>query len=159
MNLTEIVVQVVSFLILIILLRAFAWKHIFNILEQRRERIAAEFKAIEETKSAVARLKNEYETNLAAIEQKARERINGAREESRRITEEMQKNAQAQAQDIISDARRNIAYELKKAQDEVRDKIVDLAINAAEAVIRAKLDGEDDRKIVEEFIDNIDKAG
>jgi F-type H+-transporting ATPase subunit b len=158
LDITEIIVQLVSFLILLVLLRAFAWKRILNILQQRRERIAGEFNAIEETKAETARLKREYETRLGEIEQKARESINKAVEEGRNITHEMRKAAYAQAQDIISDARKNIEYELKRAQDEVKDKIVDLAIAAAETVIREKFTEKEDYRIVEDFIKNIDKA-
>ena len=158
LNLNEVIVQVISFLILLFVLRIFAWKRILNILDQRKERIAKEFNAIEKAKAEAARLKAEYETHLNGLERESRERINKAVEEGRKITEEMRKNAHVQSQDIISDARKNIAYEIKKAQEEVKDKIIDLAISAAETVIREKLDGEDDRKIVEEFIDNIDKA-
>jgi len=158
LNLNEIIVQIISFLVLLFILRVFAWKRILNILEQRRERIAGEFNAIEQTKLEAARLKNEYEAHLQGIEQQSRERINEAIAEGRKLTDEMRKEAHAQAQDIISDARRNIAHELKKAQEEIKGEIVDLAIGAAEAVISEKLNGEDDRKIVEEFIENIDKV-
>jgi F-type H+-transporting ATPase subunit b len=158
LNLNEIVVQIISFLILLFILRIFAWKRILNILDQRKERIASEFSVIENTKAEAARLKSEYEAHLNGLEQESKKRINQAVEEGRRITDEMRKLAYAQSQDIISDARKNIAYEIQKAQEEVKDKIIDLAISAAETVIREKLDGEGDRKIVEEFIDNIDQA-
>ena len=158
LNFNEIIVQAISFLILLFVLRIFAWKRILNILDQRKERIANEFSAIEVAKAEAARLKNEYEKQINGLEEESKKLINKAIEEGRRITDEMRKDAYAKSQDIISDARKNIAYEIKKAQEEVKDKIVDLAINAAETVIREKLDGEVDRKIVEEFIDNIDKA-
>ena len=158
LDLTEVIVQLISFLILFVLLRVFAWKRILNILQQRRERIANEFKAIEEAKADAARLKSEYEASIGGIEEKAKELINKAAEEGRKLTHETRKVAYAQAQDIIADARKNIAYELKNAQDEIKDKIVDLAIAAAETVIREKFDEKEDRKIVEEFIKNIGKT-
>lgn len=158
LNLNEIIVQIISFLILLFVLRTFAWKSILSILQQRRERIANEFNAIEEAKIEAARLKSEYEAHLKGLEQESRECINKAVEEGRRITDEMRKLAHIQSQNIISDARKNIAYELKKAHEDVRDEIVDLAISAAEAVINEELNGIKDRKIVEEFIENIDKA-
>ncbi|MCX5666623.1 MAG: F0F1 ATP synthase subunit B [Candidatus Omnitrophica bacterium] len=158
LNFNEIIVQVISFLILLFVLRIFAWGRILSILQSRRERIANEFNAIDEAKADAARLKREYETHLGEIEQKARGLINKAVEDGHRITYETRKIAYVQAQDIISDARKNIAYELKRAQDEVRDKIVDLAIAAAETVIREKFTEKEDQRIVEEFIKNIDKA-
>ena len=158
LDLTEIIVQLASFLILLVLLRVFAWKRILSILESRRERIANEFNAIEESKAETARLKRDYEIRLGEIEDKAREYINKAVEDGSKITDEARKLAYLQAQNIISDARKNIEYELKKAQDEIKDKIVDLAIAAAETVIREKFTEKEDKKIVEDFIKNIDKA-
>ncbi|MDO8535695.1 MAG: F0F1 ATP synthase subunit B [Candidatus Omnitrophota bacterium] len=158
LDLTEIVVQLASFLILLVLLRVFAWKRILNILQQRRERIAGEFSSIEKAKLEVAHLKDTYETQLGEIEKKAKERIDKAIEEGRKVSDDMRKLAHIQAQDIITDARKNIEYELKKAQDEVKDKIVDLAIAAAETVIREKFTEKDDKIIVEDFLKNIDMA-
>jgi F-type H+-transporting ATPase subunit b len=158
LNPAEIVVQLVSFLILLVLLRVFAWKRILGIIEKRREAIAAELQRIESAKADVARLKNDYEEHLRTISQQAQERIKGAVEDGRKLADEIRKSAHLQAQDIVDGARRNVAYELKKAQDEVKDKIIDLALGAAETVIREKFTEERDRKIVEEFIDSIDKA-
>jgi len=156
-NPSELIVQMASFLVLLILLRAFAWKRILAILEERRRRIAGEFEAIERTKAEAARMKADYDKRLLEIEEAARERINAAIDDGRKSADEIRKLAHAQAQDIIADARKSIAYELKKAQDEVRDRIVDLVIGAAEAVISEKLTEDNDRKIAEEFIENIGK--
>ncbi|MDD5255450.1 MAG: F0F1 ATP synthase subunit B [Candidatus Omnitrophica bacterium] len=156
-NPSELVVQMASFLVLLILLRVFAWKRILAILEERRRRIAGEFEAIERAQAEVARMKADYDKRLEEIEGAARERINAAIDDGRKSADEIRKLAHAQAQDIITDARKSIAYELKKAQDEVRDRIVDLVIGATEAVISEKLTEDNDRKIAEEFIENIGK--
>ena len=55
----EIIAQIASFLLLFIILKAFAWKRVLRILDQRAERIAAEFKSIEDSKEGVAALKSE----------------------------------------------------------------------------------------------------
>ena len=112
LNFNEIIVQIISFLILLFILRIFAWKRILNILDQRKERIASEFSVIEKAKTEAAILKREYEAHLNGLEQESRDRINKAVEEGRRISDEMRKLAYTQSQDIISDARKNIAYEI-----------------------------------------------
>ena len=48
----EIVAQIISFLLLMALLRVFAWKKLLNLLDERRARIASEFKKIEDTQAA-----------------------------------------------------------------------------------------------------------
>ena len=60
----EVVAQVISFLILLFLLRVLAWKKILKLLDDRKEKIAGEFKKIEDTKAEVAGLRADYETKL-----------------------------------------------------------------------------------------------
>jgi F-type H+-transporting ATPase subunit b len=62
----ELIAQIISFLILFFILRAFAWKKFLNILDQRKERIAAEFNKIESAKAQLEKLKQEYEGKLAS---------------------------------------------------------------------------------------------
>ena len=64
----EIVAQIISFLLLMAILRVFAWKKLLKLLDDRRERIASEFKKIEDTQAAVERMRVDYDKNLAGIE-------------------------------------------------------------------------------------------
>ena len=70
----------------------------------------------------------------------------------------MRKKAHEEAQDIITDARRQVKYEVSKAQEQLKEKIVDIALGAARTVIQEKLTGDGDRKIVENFIREIEKV-
>ncbi|MDD5681425.1 MAG: hypothetical protein PHI59_09330, partial [Candidatus Omnitrophica bacterium] len=67
----EIVAQVIGFLILLILLRAFAWKKVLGLLDKRKERIASEFNKIEEAKADIEKIRLDYDAKLASIEQAA----------------------------------------------------------------------------------------
>ncbi len=155
---SEIVAQIISFLILLFLLRKFAWGKIQSVLDARKERIASELQRIEEVKRDVALLKSDYESKLNKIEDQARLKIQEAFSEGKRITEEIRKDAYRNAQDIIEQSRANVKYELVKAKQELKEKIIDLVITATESVIQDKLDEEDDKKLVREFLTRIDSA-
>ncbi|MFA5005813.1 MAG: hypothetical protein WC561_06820, partial [Candidatus Omnitrophota bacterium] len=92
------------------------------------------------------------EKKVSEIEGYARERIKEAVEQGRKANEEMRKKAHEQAQDIIENAKEGVKYELSQVREKLKDEIVDIAIRAAETVIREKFTEEDDRKIVEDFI-------
>ncbi|MGA2775231.1 MAG: F0F1 ATP synthase subunit B [Candidatus Omnitrophota bacterium] len=156
LNTNEVLAQALSFLILLFLLRAFAWKKILKLLDERKDKIAAEFKRIEEEKRQLSDIRTDYETKLSAIEEIAAKKIEDALAEGRKITDEIRKDAQLQAQLIINDARENIKYELSRAKEELKEKIVDLTIRATENVIEERLSGEQDKKLVEQFLDKID---
>ncbi|MDD5595857.1 MAG: F0F1 ATP synthase subunit B [Candidatus Omnitrophica bacterium] len=155
---SEIFAQVVSFLLLLFLLRIFFWKKVLGILDARKERIADGLKRIEDSQAEVAKLKSDYEAKLGAIEVIVREKIQEATEQGRKITEEVRKKAYEEAQDIIENSRTNIKYELAKAREELKEQIIDLTIKATENLIQEKLTEEDDKKIVENFLEKIDKV-
>jgi len=80
LNANELVAQVISFLILLAILRAFVWKRFLKILDDRRENIVSELKGIEDAKSYVAKIRSDHEGRLAKIETEAREKIREALE-------------------------------------------------------------------------------
>ena len=80
----EIVAQVLGFLLLLILLRLFVWKTILDLLDQRKERIASEFRKIDESKAEIEKLKAEYDAKLAVIEDSANRKIQEALAEAKK---------------------------------------------------------------------------
>ena len=155
---SEILAQIVSFFLLLFLLRQFAWKKILGLLDKRKEKISSQLTEIESTKLEIATLKSDYEAKISNIASQAQEKINAAVEEAKVISSQMHKKANEEAQDIIVDARAQVKYEVSKAQEQLKEKIVDIALSAARTVIQEKLTGEGDRKIVEDFIREVEKA-
>ncbi len=153
----EIVAQIIGFLILLTLLRIFAWRKILGFLDKRKEHIALELRNIEESKSAIEKIRLDYAAKLVAIEQVAQEKIHAALDESKVILEDTRKEAHLQAQEIIDSAKASVKYELAKAKDELKNEIIDLAIKATENLIEEKLTEEGDRKLVKDFLEGVDK--
>lgn len=153
----EIVAQVIGFLILLFLLRAFAWKKVLGFLDKRKEQIASGFKEIEDAKADIEKMRLDYDAKLASIEQAAKHKIHEAVNESKVILEDARKNAHAQAQEIIDNAKSSIKYELSKAKDELKNEIIDLTLKATENVIQEKLTEKGDRQIVQDFLDGVDE--
>src|SRR3989338_7437134 len=115
----QILTQAVGFIILLGILKLFFWKPILALLDQRKEKIASEFKRIEDLKLELARLKTEYESKLISIEEISRQKLKEAIDEGKRIADEMKAKAQDQAGQIIESGRENIAQELSKAKHEL----------------------------------------
>jgi len=153
----EIIAQVIGFLILLGLLRIFAWKRILGILDKRREHIAAELKGIEDAKSAIEKTRLEYEAKLASIEETAKEKLHQTLIESKAILEDGRKSAHLQAQEIIESAKKSVKYELTRAKDELKNEIIDLTLKATENLIKEKLTEAGDRKLVKDFLEGLDK--
>ncbi len=151
----EIAAQVVSFLLLLFLLRRYMWKPVLKVLDTRRETVASELKRIEDAKQEVSDMKDDYEEKLAHIENTARAKIEEAIQEGRKVADQIRADAEDKSKKIIENANEAIKDELAKAKEELRETAVDLAIGAAEKVIDEKLTSEGDRELVKDFLKNI----
>ncbi len=154
---SEIFAQIISFLVLLLVLRVFVWKRILSLLDQRSEKIASDLKSAEAAKLEIEQLKVDYKDKLNSISALTDEKIKEAVIEGRRVSEEIKKKAQQEAREILESANEEIKQELFKAREGLKSHVVDLAISAAENIIERKLTAKDEKKLVEEFLESIDK--
>lgn len=154
----EIVAQLLCFLFLFFFLRTFLWGRFLKILDDRRERIASEFKKIEDLKAEMAKAKAEYENQLNTIQETARQKIQEAIIQGKEIAKEIEEKAHKSAEKIIDDAKANLEQDLAKAKKELKNHIVDLTLAATEKVIEEKLTKEQDRKLVANFVDDLEET-
>jgi len=153
---SEIFAQVVSFLLLLWLLRAFAWKRLLKLLDERKARIATELNNIEKAKADVEGMKSAYAEKLAKIEDQARERIAQAVNEARRLAAEVKSKAEKDSEEIFKGARENIKAEVAKAREDLKDQIADLSIAVAEKVIQEKLSEEGEKRLALDFLNRLE---
>lgn len=154
----ELVAQIVSFLILLTLLRVFAWKKLLKLLDDRRERIASEFKKIEDTQAAVDRMKSGYDKKLADIEAESRAKIQEAIAEGKKVSQEIRESARQEARAILDKAQENIENEVAKAKQELKQTVVELTLGTTEKLLKEKITGEKDKKLASDFLDELEKV-
>ncbi len=124
-------------------------------LEQRHEKIQG---AIDEALSArdeAQELLARQEAALEAARSEAREMLEHARQHADGLRKEILEEARAQQGQMLDDARREIGHERDRLREEIRRDAVDLALAACERLIRARLDAEENRRLVREFVSDI----
>jgi len=154
----EIVAQIISFLLLLIIMRLLVWKKFLKVLDDRRNKVASEFKNIENAKNEIEKLKSDYERKLDQIAETAKLKMQDAIAEGKRIAQEIKQGAELDSQRIIKNADEAIKDELARARDVLRDDIVNLTISAAEKVVGEKLTEDEDKKLVEDFLKQVEKG-
>lgn len=151
----QIITQAAGFLVLLVLLKLFFWRPMLSLLDERKERIATQFKDLEQAKTDVSALKADYEKRLSVIEETSRLRINEAILEGQRVNQEIRDQAHQEAQRIIKDAREYINEEFSKAKEDLKNRTAALAVEAAGRIIEAHITEKDSRRIVQDFLDNL----
>jgi len=150
--------QVVCFFLVLVLLKKFLWKPVFNALEDRRARVLAELKAVEDAKADVAKLKSDYAASLARIDEKAQERLQEITQIGEVKTREMRELARQDAERIIEDARKEIGFDIIKARETLRSEMVSMIVEVTEKMIEEKLTFDQDKKLIEGMLTEMDKA-
>ncbi|MDH4037666.1 MAG: F0F1 ATP synthase subunit B [Candidatus Krumholzibacteria bacterium] len=147
--------QVVGFLIVLWLLRKYAWDKLLAFIEKRRETIAAEFESIERTRADADALRRKYDEELAGIEATRRARIQEAAHEASGIAGKIRDEARQEAVDMRVKATQDIGMEMDKANATFRDQMVDAVLTATEKLIRQRLDDAQHRRLINEYLDEV----
>ena len=149
------VAQICNLFIQMYLIKRFLFKPVQEILEKRRAAADAEIIQAEETKAKAEAIRAEYERNMQDARQKANEILDSARNTAAIQSEKILKEAQDQTFAMKNKAEKEIAQEKKKAVNEVKGEIGDMAVEIAAKVIEREINEKDHEKLIDEFISNV----
>lgn len=149
------VAQICNLFIQMYLIKRFLFKPVHEILEKRRVAADAEIIQAEETKAKAEAIRAEYERNMQDARQKANEILDSARNTAAIQSEKILKEAQDQTFAMKNKAEKEIAQEKKKAVNEVKGEIGDMAVEIAAKVIEREINEKDHEKLIDEFISNV----
>lgn len=142
----------ISFLVLLIILRKFAWKPILGMIKQREESINNALNAAADAEKKLATLQSENEALLVEARKERDLILKEAREAREKIVTDARSIAQEEADRLLKSARENIQNEKMKAITDLRNQVATLSIEIAEKILKEKLSDEAKQK---EVMDNI----
>ena len=152
------VATIANLFIQVYLIKRFLFKPINEILEKRRSMADAEIREAQAAKTEAQAIKSEYEANMLEAKNKANEILVTAQKTVAIQSEEMLKEASAQAAAMKAKAESDIAQEKRKAVNEIKNEIGDIAMEIAGKVIEREISEEDHTKLIDEFIANVGEA-
>jgi F-type H+-transporting ATPase subunit b len=154
-NLTFLISQIVNFIVLLLILRAWAWKPIRRMLEQRRERIAQGLEDARVAAEARANAEKEAQAILGRAQAEANQKVRESADRAEQVAREIR----AAAEKDVAGLRETAAGEAEQARTaalgELRGQVAALAIAAAQKLIGESLDEKRQRHLLEEFFSGI----
>ena len=150
-----LVVQVLSFLLLVYILRRFAWNPLMNMMEERRNQIEANIANAEKERLQAEQIKREYQEEMRKARQEAQEVIAKATKLSEQRAAEILASAQVEAEKIKKAALVDIERERDLAIAQVQAQVADLSVAVAEKIIRKNLDVKGQEDMIEQFIQEV----
>jgi F-type H+-transporting ATPase subunit b len=138
------------------ILAKLAFPRISEALDRRQRAIEESIDHAEEVRRQADELLDEYRERLTEARRQAEEIIERARKAGEAHERESEEDAKARRERLLDQARRDIEAETRRAIQEIRGEVASLTIMATEKVTRKTLTEEDQRKLVEEALSELD---
>jgi F-type H+-transporting ATPase subunit b len=145
-----------AFLVALFILRKWAWPRISEALEKRQHAIEESIETAEKAKAEAGVLLEEYRERLQQARAQADEIVARARKAAEVSEREALEHSRGRREELLAQTRRDIEAETRRAIQEIRNEVADLTILATEKVTRKALDPEDQKRLVEEALGELD---
>jgi len=147
----------VTFILLLLILKKVAWKPILTALDQREASIRESIEKAEKAKEEAEKILLENKERLAKADEESKKLVNKSREYAEGLKEQMLKESKEQAQKIVNDATLEIERKRETAFDELKSQVAEIAVQAAEKILKENLNKETQKKIADNYINEITK--
>jgi F-type H+-transporting ATPase subunit b len=138
------------------ILRKVAYPKIQENLDKRRIAIEESIDASVRTKEEADNLLEEYRARLKEAREQADDIVSRSRRAAESIQDDAKVDAKKYREELMESTRRDIENETRRALDEIRKEVADLTVIATEKVTRKTLTDEDQRRLIDEALSEVD---
>ena len=142
----------IIFVLLVLLLGRYAWKPLLALLDERETQVRESLEAARRARAEADETLKKNQEFLAVARRETAALLEQGRRESEGLRAEILAQARKEAQELVEQGKRQVQYEQKQAVEQLRSQVADLAIGAAERLIRRDLDDAGHRQLVADYL-------
>lgn len=134
-----IVWTLLAFIIVLFILRKYAWTHILNGLNEREANIAESIRSAQKVREEMAQLKSENEALLATAREERAAMLKEAKDTRDKMINDARDEAKVQAARILADAQASIQHQKMAALTDIKNQVGSMVVEISEKVLRKEL--------------------
>jgi F-type H+-transporting ATPase subunit b len=147
-----VVWSVIVFLLLLVILGKFAWKPLLTAIDEREKGIKDAQDAAENAQKNAEEKLAQLNSRLEKAQNEAENILSTAKTQAEKTAEMLKKEAGEEAQKMLDTAKKTIEAEKQHAFNELRKEVAELAVGAANKIIKANLDAGKQQELVDHYI-------
>lgn len=151
----DMLVQLFFFIVLLLLVKKFAWGPVMDMMQKREDYVASEIETAEQSRAAAEKSATEAAKQLKQTKQEAQQMIEDAKEAGVRQEKDIVESARLEADRIKKSAQEEIQNEKEKALQALQDKVASLSVLIASKVIEKEISEQDQEKLINEYIKEV----
>lgn len=144
--------QAINFLVLLFILRRYAYRPMLEFLETRSDRIEQGLKDAEAAQVKLAQMETKEKATLATARDEARAIVNAAEAAAKKRDAERLAETEVKTKRFLEDARVKIEEEKQRVLSEAKQEIASLVVLSVEKILKEKIDGEKDKALIKQMI-------
>ncbi|MFK4567421.1 F0F1 ATP synthase subunit B [Enterococcus sp. UD-01] len=157
-TLGTIIVVSGAFLILMLLIKKFAWEAITDMLQKREDKIANDLDSAEKSRIAAAKLEEERQKKLLSSKSEAADILKQAKESGDKNRQKILTETKAEVSQLREKARQDISQEHEAAMASVKDEVASLSLQIAEKILNKELTPEAHDSLINSYIEGLGKS-
>lgn len=153
----DILFYAICFLILMWLIKIFAWKPVNQMMQDRADKISNDIDSAEKSRDEAAQLAQQRQDALSNSRQEATTIVDNAKKQGQQQRDGIVAQAQTDAQSLKVNAQKDIEQERQDALQNVRNDVADLSIEIASKIIQKELSADDQKALIDSYIEGLGK--
>lgn len=150
-----IIFTLCNLLILFLIFKKFLFGRVHKILEERQNDVTETYTKADESLEHAKSLETEYSNLMEGAKEESAEIIRNASKKAQQRSDEIISDAKKEAGSILARADEDVEREKKRAQNELRGEISELAVLVAQKVVEKEINEEDHDRFINDFIENV----
>jgi len=151
-----IIWTLLAFIIVLILLKKYAWKPILNSMNEREQGIADSLATAEKIKLEMTQMKSEHEELLVKAREERGQMLRDAKDTKDKIISEAKEQAKIETNKIIADAQSVINQQKMAALTDLKNQVGNLVVEVSEKILRRELSNKQEKEnYIKELAENV----
>ena len=147
---------ILVFVVLLTLLKKFAWGPLLAALEERQEGIRKSLDDAAQARKELEQVQSDAEAILVKARAESDSILSETRSDAAKVRDDLRQQAQNEAQSIVQNAERQIQLETDRAVLQIREEAVELSLSIASKLIRRNLTKEDNQALIDEALKQVE---
>ncbi|MGT2925740.1 F0F1 ATP synthase subunit B [Streptococcus cuniculipharyngis] len=154
-SLGNIIITLGSILLLLVLIKQFAWEQLTGVFKEREQKISQDIDGAETARRQAEELADKRQLELANARQEAGQIIEGAKETGKVQGNKIVEQAHDEAKRLKEQAHQEIAQSKIEAMASVKNDISDLTVSLTEKLLMTKLDAKAQSELVDQYLNQL----
>jgi F-type H+-transporting ATPase subunit b len=154
-NSGDVIFQLVMFIILLAIVKKFAWGPLMGMMKQREEFVANEIESAEKSRQEAAKFLEDQRVLLKEARTEAQELIENAKKQAEIQREDIIVSARSEAGRLKESAKLEIEQQKENAVAAIKEQVASLSVLIASKVIEKELSEKDQQKFINDYIQEV----